>query len=144
LTEALPDALQCRVPTDLVYVRPVRKMVEGLLLAQGWTEENVEDAALVFTELLQNAIEHGSKGDGSERVEWSCRVEEGAVVFTVVDPGTGKDPQGLLLHDVTLKVPPDQARGRGLYLVNRLSAALERARDGCGCSIRVRLEADDS
>ena len=40
----------------------------------------------------------------------------------MTDPGTGKDPLGLLQRDVTL--PPDLAspRGRGLFLIHRMTA----------------------
>jgi anti-sigma regulatory factor (Ser/Thr protein kinase) len=141
MTEALPGPVEIRVPTSLVFVRPVRKMVEALLAGQGWGEEAVEDAGLVFTELLQNAIEHGSKADGGEHVHVLCAVEQAAVGIEVTDPGTGKDPREVLSRDVTRPVPPDEARGRGLFLVNRMARCLDRGLSGGGgCCIRVRLE----
>ncbi len=141
MPEALPAALRMRCPTDLDYVRPVRKMLQALLEAQGWDEEPVEDAGLVFTEMLQNAIEHGSRADGSEEVEITCRLEAQAVLFEVVDPGTGKDPRGVLARDVTQPPPPDAARGRGLFLVHRMTCAMDRTLSKAGgCRIAVRLE----
>lgn len=143
MPEGLPNPLLLQLPTDLVFVRPGRKMIEGLLGAQGWKEDDVEEAALVVTELIQNAIEHGSRADGSEQTTVAVHVQDGAVVLEVVDPGTGKDPRGLLERDVTAPVPLDASRGRGLYVVNRLVARLERERDaGGGCRVRVRLEVD--
>jgi anti-sigma regulatory factor (Ser/Thr protein kinase) len=142
MPEALPDSVRLSAPTHLAFVRPLRKMVEALLLGQGWSEEAVEDAGLVFTELLQNAIEHGSKSDGTETVVVECCVEADAVALQVTDPGTGKDPREVIRRDVTRPVPPDEARGRGLFLVHRLSDRFERAiSEAGGCCIRVRLEA---
>ncbi len=143
MPEGLPLPLRLLLPTHLVFVRSGRKMIEGLLLAQGWDEDATEEVALVATELIQNAIEHGSRGDGSETAELVLLLESDAVVLEVSDPGTGKDPLGLLERDVTTPVPLDASRGRGLFLVNRLSATFERSRDvGGGCRVRVRLGAE--
>jgi anti-sigma regulatory factor (Ser/Thr protein kinase) len=145
MPEALPAALRIGCPTDLAYVRPVRKMVEALLGAQGWDEERVEDAGLVFTEMLQNAIEHGSRADGSEQVEVACRVEAQAVQLEVVDPGTGKDPREVIRRDVTKPPPPDAPRGRGLFLIHRMSCDMARTlADGKGCRLAVRLELEEA
>lgn len=141
MPEALPDALRLVCPTDLAWVRPVRKMIEALLAGQGWGEDSVEDTGLVFTEVLQNAIEHGSRADGTEDVDVLCTVAAGAVTLEVTDPGTGKDPVEVLRRDVTKPAPPDQARGRGLYLVNKMADSFDRGlAEGRGCRIRVRLE----
>jgi anti-sigma regulatory factor (Ser/Thr protein kinase) len=140
MIEGLPGALSIRIASDLAMVRPFRKMFEALLAAQGWGEEPVEDAALVATEVVQNAIEHGSRGDGSEEVQIVLGLGSGVCVLAVTDPGTGRDPDLLLARDVTL--PPDLAspRGRGLFLIHRMSARFERLRSGSGCLVRVRLE----
>ncbi|MFV1959765.1 MAG: ATP-binding protein [Planctomycetota bacterium] len=144
MTECLPSSLVLHLPTDLAFVRPGRKMIEALLRAQGWPEDDLEEAALVATELIQNAIEHGSRGDGDEVTVVTIRVEEGAVEMEVLDPGTGRDPRELLELDVTLPVPLDAPRGRGLFLINRLATRLDRARDdGGGARVFVRLEVDD-
>lgn len=141
MPEGLPAPLYLRVPTDLAFVRPSRKMIEGLLYAQRWPEDAVEEVALVATELVQNAIEHGSRADGSETTEIQIELLAGAVQLEVTDPGTGKDPRLLLERDVTLPVPLDAPRGRGLYLINRLATGLERGRiEGGGCRVRARME----
>ena len=144
MPEALPSPLRLGCPTDLSNVRPVRKMVEALLAAQGCDEERVEDAGLVLTEMLQNAIEHGSKADGTEEVVVLCRLEAGWVHLEVVDPGTGKDPREVLRRDVTQPPPPDAARGRGLFLIHRMSCDMARdLSDAGGCRLSVRLPLED-
>lgn len=139
-TEESPPHLYVRIPTSLEYVRPVRKMVEGLLAGEGWGEEVVADVGLVATEVLQNAVEHGSKNDGRESVEVRCTVGPHEVLLEVNDPGTGKGPQALLSRDVTTPPPVDSSRGRGLYLVSRMSQAMDRCLFGVGGSlVRVRI-----
>ena len=145
----MPDALSAPVwivlPTRLEFVRPGRKMIEALLYGQNWEEDDVEEAALVATELMQNAIEHGSRNDGTESARVRIAVSEGTVEFVVVDPGTGKDPAGLLERDVEAPVPLDSPRGRGLFLINRLAVDFVRARDDSGgARVQARLECQAS
>jgi anti-sigma regulatory factor (Ser/Thr protein kinase) len=116
-------------------------MLEALLEAQGWEEEQVDDAALLVTEIVQNAVEHGSRADGTEAVEVRLRLEASAVEMECVDPGSRGRATDVVLRDVTRPVPLDQARGRGLFLIHRLATTLMREVDaGGGLRIRVRLE----
>ena len=143
MPEGLSAPVSLLLVTDLVFVRAARKMLEGLLNAHGWEEESVEEVALVATELVQNAIEHGSKNDGTESVQLGIHLDADAVILEMTDPGTGKDPTLLLSRDVEQAVPLDAPRGRGLFLVNRLARRLERSRDANGgCRVRARMEAD--
>jgi len=143
MPEGLPAPIRLVLVTDLVFVRAARKMVESLLVAQGWEEEFVEEAALVATELVQNAIEHGSRNDGTEVVDLLLRLDDAGIALEMSDPGTGKDPRLLLERDVTAPVPLDASRGRGLFLINRLATRFERSRDPQGgCRVRARMESD--
>ena len=136
MPQSLPEPLRIQVPTDLLYVRPVRKMLEALLHAQGWPEDDVDDAALIITEIVQNAVEHGSRADGRETVEISFHAHPDAVDLVVEDPGSGEDPRAVLDRDVEQPVPLDEARGRGLFLIHRLTARFERSL-GAGGGLRV-------
>ena len=143
MPEGLSAPVRLVLVTDLMFVRVARKMLEGLLHAQGWEEETVEEIALVATELVQNAIEHGSKNDGTEEAELVIRLDADAVVLEMIDPGTGKDPSLLMNRDVEQPIPLDAARGRGLFLVNRLARRFERSlEESGGCRVRARMEAD--
>lgn len=127
MPDALPAAFELRIPTLLAFVRPVRKMVEGLLIAQEWEEDDYDDVGLILTEVVQNAIEHGSAGDGSEWVRLTCHLDTLGFTLDVIDPGTGRDPQIALDKDPTEQPPLDAARGRGLFLINRLAKQFERS-----------------
>ena len=133
-------SLHVRIPTRLEMVRPVRRVLEGLLTAEGWNEEDVADVGLVATEVIQNAVEHGSKNDGSEAVLVRCALEGREVTIEVSDPGTGKGTGSLLDRDVTKPPPVDASRGRGLYLVHRMAKRLDRLQvvEG-GSLVRVRF-----
>ena len=145
MTDDLPAAFELRVPTDLAFVRVVRTMLEGLLGSEGWGEDDVEDAGLLVTEIVQNAIEHGSSGDGSEWVSVGCQLQRGAMTLDVVDPGTGVDPQGVLASDPSIPPPLDVVRGRGLFLIHRIASRFDRdlAEHG-GLRVVVRKETGSS
>ncbi len=135
-----PPRLAVRIPTSLEYVRPVRRLLECLLSAEGWGEDDVADVGLIATEVLQNAVEHGSRNDGSEVVDVRCALRTREVTIEIVDPGTGKGTQSLLSRDVTVPPPLDSSRGRGLYLVHRLTKDMERGpSNGGGSFVRVRI-----
>ncbi len=141
MPESLPAPLQLQVPTHLAFVRPVRKMLEGLLYAQGWTEDDVDDAALIITEIVQNAVEHGSRGDGTESVRIVIDARTDAVEMEVEDPGSGEDPRTALERDVETPVPLEESRGRGLFLIYRLAGDMQRTLgEAGGLCIRARKE----
>lgn len=139
MSEALPGTVRIRFTTRLEMVRPLRKMLVAVLQAQGWDEDALEDAALVATEVLQNAVEHGSRHDGSEEVDVLLSVLADACELVVRDPGSGKGPQSLLARDPAQPPDPSSDRGRGLFLVHRLAVSLERGCEGPGACVRVRL-----
>ena len=138
---ALPAPFELRIPTLLAFVRPVRKMVEGLLVAQDWEEDDCDDVGLILTEVVQNAIEHGSAADGGEWVLMICHLDATGCTLDVVDPGTGSDPRIALERDATEQPPLDVPRGRGLYLINRLAQRFERSLgEQGGLRVLVRKE----
>jgi anti-sigma regulatory factor (Ser/Thr protein kinase) len=167
MPDAPPTVLDVRIRTQLDLVRPVRKVIEALLASLGWSEDDVADVGLVATEVIQNAVEHGSKNDGSETVEVRCWLDGGeaiagapeeadwkagskagskaGLIVEVADPGTGKGADSLLSRDVTVPPPEDSSRGRGLYLVHRMAARMDRGRmPGGGSVVSVLLRATAS
>ncbi|MDJ0522966.1 MAG: ATP-binding protein [Planctomycetota bacterium] len=141
MPDGLPAPLEIQIPTNLEFVRPVRKMLEGLLYAQGWEEDDVDDASLIVTEIVQNAVEHGSRGDGKEWVRIALSVEPGGLGMEVEDPGSGEDPQIALDRDLEKPVPMDEPRGRGLFLINRLAQEFERSIGASGgLNLKARKE----
>jgi len=77
-----------------------------------------EDATLVVSELVTNALRHGVAGegeDGTEGIELLLCRRAGLIACAVIDPGA--NPPRLM--------PPDHVAetGRGLHVVEALSAA---------------------
>ena len=111
------------LPRDLGTPAQGRRLLESAL---GSLPESVlADAQLLLTEVLSNAILHGSAGAGA-RLDVSVEVDESMVRVTVTD----RSPQfpRPAIH------PPDPlaASGWGLYLLERLAKqwGVEDAPDG--------------
>jgi len=98
-----------------------RRLLRRDLEALGVAGEVVDDAVLVLSELVSNAVEHGRPdGEGAIRVSW--QVLDDRVVLDVRDSGTGT-----LVARITDET---DLRGRGLVIVESV------------CS-RWRIEHDD-
>jgi anti-sigma regulatory factor (Ser/Thr protein kinase) len=92
----------------------VREALESWLDHRGSAAQVVEDARLVATELVGNAVRHASPlGNGTVLVRWQ---EEGsALVLSVCDGGGRSRPE-------QAEAPPDAVGGRGLVIVDALSS----------------------
>jgi len=91
----------------------VRRELALDLDLQGFGPDAIDDATLVASELIGNAIRHAS---GGERDAWvvSWTVQSGELVISVEDPS----------HDLPVRrnPAPDAPSGRGLAIVESLSS----------------------
>jgi anti-sigma regulatory factor (Ser/Thr protein kinase) len=92
-------------------------------------QQAADDLALIASELIGNAIRHGSGGD----IEVLLAVREGALVLEVADGGNGtpiaRDPA------------EDDECGRGLLIVEALADKYGwRPNDNGGTTVWARLE----
>ncbi len=91
----------------------VRHQLAVDLDQHGVASDSVEDVVLVASELVGNAVRHGSvpDDDAAWNVEWT--VQPHAVVISVDDPS---DAMPVVRHPA-----PDAPSGRGLAIVSALS-----------------------
>ncbi|MEU4539614.1 ATP-binding protein [Streptosporangium sp. NPDC023825] len=108
---------QVEVPAQVAAVPRARRYVRDLL--KGTDHPHIDDALLLVTELVTNAIRHSDSGrcpDG--RVIVAVANHLGTLHIDVVDAGsTGQRPR------LCAGVGPDSGGGRGLWLVQELSSA---------------------
>jgi hypothetical protein len=67
MSDPVRPAFDVKLPTRLEVVGPLRRVLEALLASLGWSEDDTADAGLIATEVIQNAVEHGSRNDGARR-----------------------------------------------------------------------------
>jgi serine/threonine-protein kinase RsbW len=126
-----------RVPHELPSAGTVRRRLLTELASRGLPSGLLDDVALVVSELVGNAVRHGSPlPDGGLLVEWQL---DGAVlVLEVFDGGGG--PEGLARDEGRLpRVPLSAEGGRGLSIVSTVAARWgATGRDGVTC-VRAEL-----
>ena len=92
-----------------------------------------ENLRLAVNELASNSVRHG--GGAGTLTTWR---QDGVLVFQVSDGGRiGERLVG------RVRPEPDQASGRGLWLVNHLCDLVQIRSDAHGSSVRVQMRLDD-
>jgi anti-sigma regulatory factor (Ser/Thr protein kinase) len=112
-------------------VAEARKLLGGFLSEGGIDRQRVQDVLLVTSELVANAVRHGSwRGD---RVELEFQISGHTLSVCVRDAGRAHGaPQAQALG-------AERSAGRGLAIVSRLARWSERVIDG---RREVRAEMD--
>jgi len=96
----------------------VQAVVDDLLGRLGLEEEERHWFGLAVREAVANAIKHGNRSDPGKQVEVEVGLEEGEVVVSVRDEGTGFDPT-----EVANPLAPEnllRPGGRGIFYMRSL------------------------
>lgn len=91
-----------------------RRVMAHQLTEHGARRDLIEDAELVLSELVTNALQHGATAS-DEDLEVSWALSSGRLRLSVLDGGTGGDL-------VAGQVSADSLSGRGLAIVDCLCA----------------------
>ena len=109
----VPAAVSLTLPFAASSAARVRDELQAWLSAYGLPVEVVDDARLVATELVGNAVRHADPvDDGLMLVNW--HEERGNLAFSVSDGGGPGVPH-------QRSAPADAVGGRGLNIVDALS-----------------------
>jgi len=112
-------------------VPDARRALAAALDRAGVPTSAADDACLVLTELLANALKHGTpRADGSLGVGWQIAADE--IALEVCDGG----PAGA---DRTPVASPGESGGRGLLLARALSTTVELRLSPDGTTVRATL-----
>lgn len=107
------DVVNMRVPFDPASAALVRDELRAWLTQQGTDEDTVEDARLIASELVGNALRHATPLEtGVVLVGW--RAEDGRLAFEVSDGGGPTLPQQRVASS-------EEIGGRGLQIVSALA-----------------------
>ena len=141
LSALMPYCSTCQftmiIPADPRQIPKVTDGVTHVLQEKGWPEQDVMAVELALQEAVANAIRHGCHGDASKELQCSVSCnDEGEVVITVRDPGTGFDPKTVAnpLHPDNLM----KSSGRGIFLINGLMDDVQFADGGRELQMRKR------
>ena len=102
-----------RLPCTASSVPVARQQLKHWMSDLGGSGERIEDARVVISELLGNAVRHASPlADGSILVTWG--LDRGAVSLAVTDGGSGTGPR-------RVDTPTSALTGRGMAIVDALA-----------------------
>lgn len=116
---------ELRLPSNPIYLRPVRTFVKDLAENIGFSHDKVYDIEIAVDEMFSNAIEHGSVGTGS-RIVIRCLSTDDMMRVIVSDAGQ-KNVPNLAWIDAWLDTVkrgekcPDTERGHGLLVAHSLT-----------------------
>lgn len=119
---------ELRIPSNLIYLRPVRAFMKELAMKMGFSEKRANDIELIVDEVFGNAIEHGSV-DCNSQILVRCFSTKEILKILVSDTGPGGGPNTnwikALSKVIKEKVRPDTERGHGLLLVYSLADEMD-------------------
>lgn len=106
------------IPSSDEFLVDVDSFVEGTLRGRKMDESLIADIAISVSELVNNAIFHGNRGQTDETVEVTIECTDSRVTISVKDSGSGFEPDEIadpvadenLLKEV----------GRGIFIVKSL------------------------
>ena len=109
------DRLELKVTSDPANLASVRKSVEGIAAAAGFSDKDVGDVGLCVNEAMANIIRHAYDGMIDRPIHISASVEANALSIAIRDWGKGVDPTQLppRPHD------PRQPGGVGLICLSQ-------------------------
>jgi len=124
-----------KIPTDLKYLTDVDDFIEGFLRDCGAEESVVADIAISVSELVNNAVAHGSRYAPDQPIIITIDKMNGAVTITVSDHGTGFNPDDIAdpLADENLL----KEAGRGIFIVRSLMDAVDINASGQGTTVTI-------
>jgi anti-sigma regulatory factor (Ser/Thr protein kinase) len=141
LSALMPYCSTCQftmtIPADPREIPKVTDGVTQVLQEKGWPEADVMAVELALQEAVANAIRHGCGGDATKQLQ--CAVacdDDGEIVITVRDPGTGFDPS-----KVANPLDPEnllKSSGRGIFLINGLMDDVQFADGGRELQMRKK------
>jgi len=112
-----PGTITLTFSANMRFVRPVRHFISALCTLAEFTEEETDSIALVTTEILNNSIEHGSRGPQDE-IGVTLEVTPKLFRCIVVDAGRGGDGFARSALGRSKQMPDlEEPRGRGLFLI---------------------------
>jgi serine/threonine-protein kinase RsbW len=106
----------------------VEQLVEEVCEEEAVGQDFYGNMLIAVTEAVNNAIQHGNKGDESKMVDVIYERKEKVITFRVSDEGDGFDYTNI--PDPTTPENIEKESGRGVFLMRNLADAVDFLEDG--------------
>lgn len=122
--------------TDFDELEHLDEIVTSLTTEAGMDEEQSAGLMLCVSEAVTNGMLHGNKMDESKTVHLTAKADNGEVVVTVQDQGTGFNPDSIPdpLDEANLLKPS----GRGVFLMKTYCDEVNYDRNGTRVTLVMR------
>jgi serine/threonine-protein kinase RsbW len=118
-----PNREELIISSDFENLPKVEQFTIALCKKAKLDDDQCDNMAIAITELVNNAIMHAHKQDSAKKVVIRVRYEVDRVVVSIIDEGTGFDPE-----EVANPTDPQnlwKQNGRGIFLVRNLIDEVE-------------------
>ena len=113
---AAEGTVSIRIPSDPKHLYLMRRLVQEVSLAHGFTEEEVRRIVLAMDEACTNVIRHAYGGDPGGSIDIEAHPIEDGLRFTVIDHGRKPEP-GAIAPRALDEVRPG---GLGTHFIQRV------------------------
>jgi serine/threonine-protein kinase RsbW len=124
------------IPSDAVFLAAVDDFVYEMFGKSGVAKSMIADFAISVSEIVNNSITHGAKGDRSKPVSVKIDIADNEACISIKDQGEGFDPHSLpdpLATENLLKQV-----GRGIFIVKSLMDSVDFNITGSGSEVILK------
>ncbi|EFO79751.1 putative anti-sigma regulatory factor, serine/threonine protein kinase [Oscillochloris trichoides DG-6] len=132
--------VELNIPSQPIFERVVRASAAEVGVAFGFSDERVEDLKLAISEAVNNAIDHGNRGEMGKLVAVVFEIDGDKLEIRISDQGQGMDefhPSRHVIDEQNLE--RGQLRGFGMYLISELVDDYEVSSSHKGTVLTLRL-----
>jgi len=112
------DSYKAEYPSVHDSVRRTVEKARDFLRKAGFRTDRVDDLLIAVSEIVNNAVVHGNKGEPDKRIKVSLTVDPNNFIFSVIDEGKGFKPESV--EDPTKEENLRAVSGRGLFIASNL------------------------
>ena len=107
------------IRSDINEIPRVSELIESVMRARNFSDENILDTQLAVEEVVTNAIVHGY-GDAGGEILVSCRADDKAIEIRVEDHAAPFDPLSLPDPDIAADIDDRKIGGLGIFLTRQV------------------------
>jgi len=122
--------------SNVKHLEKVETLTSTIADEAGFDESSSDDLSIAITELFNNAIHHGNRGDSSKQVTLAFELHPKYLTISVMDEGDGFSPDS-----IKNPLAPENLlaeSGRGIYLVKMLMDDIDFNITETGSEIVIR------
>ena len=132
--------VELSIPSNPIFERVVRASAAELGAAIGFSDERVEDLKLAISEAVNNAIDHGNRGEITKLVAVVFEIDGEKLEIRISDQGGGMERPDIARRVVDEQsLEAGQLRGFGMYLISELVDDYEVNSSQKGTVLTLRL-----